>query len=370
MQLRLVDFNYAFQDATVITASSADPEFPSTNLKAAFRSKVLRFYGTFVITAGVNDKLNFNIGAGEVTATLTAGTYTPTTLAAEIVTRMNAAAAGTYTCTFSRSTGKWTITKSAGTLSLLAATGTNVATGVWSSIGFSATDRTGALTYTGSSIALHTEESVVFDLVTSEAIDSFAMFFDKMSGMNLSSSAALRLQANATNAWSAPSVDVALTIDTVYEAVSHFFSSDQTYRYWRLKVVDPANADLYVELGKIVLGKAIQVADMPSNSFTHSVDDTSTYQETDYGHRYGDVYPLRKKLAIEYAALSYTEIQTLETAFRRNGRGTPILLSFDSTAEFYDKDHFLLYAYFDSELEQRHLIKNRFSQAFTFKEAF
>ncbi len=59
MQLRLVDFNYALQSATVVTASSSNSEFPVSNLKKSFRSKVWRSSGYFVITAGSNDKINF-----------------------------------------------------------------------------------------------------------------------------------------------------------------------------------------------------------------------------------------------------------------------------------------------------------------------
>lgn len=370
MQLRLVDFNYAFQDATTLSSSSADTEFPLSNLKRAIRSRVLRTTGNYVITSGSNDKMNFNVGGSELTATVSAGTYTATTLAAAIVTALNAASAGTYTAARSSATGKWTITKSAGTFELLTNTGTNVATSIWSTIGFStASDNTGALTYTGASIALHTEEWVVLDLSSSEEVDSFAMFFDPISGPKLSNAATLRLQANATNTWASPAVDVALSIDNDFDVVSHFFSSSQTYRYWRVKIVDPANANLYVELGKIVLGKGTQLTYMPANAFEHQVMDQSKTQENDYGHRYTDIYPPRKSFSIEYQALPYTDVKTLEQAYRRNGKTTPVLLAMDPTAEFYDKDHFLLYCFFDSDLGQKHVINGNFSQGFKFLEA-
>jgi hypothetical protein len=206
----------------------------------------LRSSGTFVITAGSNDKINFKESGGgaERTGTVAAGTYTSTTLAAAIKAAMEGAAGatGTYTVSYSLLTGKWTIASSLAFLSLLSNTGTNVATSVWSSIGFSVlSDLTGAVTYTGANIAIHTEEAVVFDLITTEAIDSFALLFDPLGGVQLTSSATLRLQANATNVWTAPSVDVALTLDTDFDAASYFFSSNQSYRFWRLKIVDPRN---------------------------------------------------------------------------------------------------------------------------------
>jgi hypothetical protein len=99
MQLRIIDFNYPFQDATTVTGSSEDSEFPASNLKAAIRGKVWRSSGTFVITAGSNDKINFKESGGgaERTGTVAAGTYTSTTLAAAIKAAMEGAAGATGT---------------------------------------------------------------------------------------------------------------------------------------------------------------------------------------------------------------------------------------------------------------------------------
>lgn len=104
-----------------------------------------------------NNKLNFNIGAGELTATIGSAAYaigttsaTPGNLCAAIKDALFAAdATGTYTVTYSRTTKLFTIARSAGTFNLLAATGADIANGIWSTIGFAATDRTGSLSYAG-----------------------------------------------------------------------------------------------------------------------------------------------------------------------------------------------------------------------------
>lgn len=113
---------------------------------------------SFVVSAA-NNKLNFNIGAAELTATITNGTYvmgtsqaTAASLCKAIYDAIVAAeATGTYTVTHN---GKnMIITRSAGTLSLLWKTGTNGADGTDTHIGTlcgysDAADDTGALTYT------------------------------------------------------------------------------------------------------------------------------------------------------------------------------------------------------------------------------
>jgi hypothetical protein len=132
----------------------------------------------------------------------------------------------------------------------------------------------------------------------------------------------------------------------------------------------PGTPDLYVEIGKVVLGLGTQLTYLPKNEFSSTVLDLSKYQETPYGHRYGDLQPLRRKLSIDYQALPYADIKTLERIYRRLGRGAPLLLAFDPTEEFYDKEHFLLYCFFDGDLMQKHVIGTYFGQQFSFVEAF
>lgn len=372
MQPRLIDFNFAFQTKTVVTASSSDPEFPSANLKTHFRSKVWRSSGAFVIITGANDKIDFKESGGgsELTATIAAGTYTAAGLAAAIKTAMDAAGASNYTATMSSTTGLWTIASDGIYLSLLWLTGTNAATSVGSSIGFDVTaDDTGSVSYVGARIAVHTEESIVWDLVTTEEIDSFVLIFDRMRGCRFTSSAVLKLQANATNVWSSPAVDVTLALDSDYEVVSHFFPSDQSYRFWRLKIVDPANADLFVELGAVVLGRGVTLTQAIANEFTPTIEDRSEYVETSMGHRYGDITALRRRIDVSHVALPTSDIRKLESAYFRNGRGTPVLFAIDPTAEFYDKDQFLFYGFIDSSFAPKHIMGGNFSNSMTILEA-
>lgn len=125
-------------------------------LKHAMGSVSSAEAASFTVTLNTNDKLNFNIGAAELTATLTAGTYiagttqaTAASLCKAIYDAIVAAeAVGTYTVTFSHTTKKFTIARSAGTFQLLWNTGTNKATDISTLCGYSdAADDTGALSY-------------------------------------------------------------------------------------------------------------------------------------------------------------------------------------------------------------------------------
>jgi hypothetical protein len=107
-------------------------------------------FGTIQIRAGENDKLDFSEdGGSELTATITAGNYTPVTLAAEIQTQLIAAGDDNFTCTYSTTTKKITIANSELTsVELLWQSGTNTLTTIGTFVGFAvAADDTGAKTY-------------------------------------------------------------------------------------------------------------------------------------------------------------------------------------------------------------------------------
>jgi len=216
VEFRIIDDILTQRSETDITASSTDASFPLSNLKKEQRSAVWRTTGNYVITSS-NNKLNFKESGGgpELTATLTAATYTAATLATEIKTQMEAVnGADTITVSRSAATGKWTIATSGAFLSILFSTGTDAATSCRDVIGFGTNDYTGATTYTGPTVSLHTEEWVRFDFQTPTDVDSCVLVFDKLEGSKLSTSAVVKVQGNATDTWASPSVNVTLTFDT------------------------------------------------------------------------------------------------------------------------------------------------------------
>lgn len=108
------------------------------------------YFDPIEVVTGSTD-IVFDIGAGDVTATIPVGLYeSPSDLATAVLTAIQAVAAGTYTFDYSNTTGKFTLTKSAGTLDVDWLTG---ADSIGALLGFTADD-TGALTYT-SDVALN-----------------------------------------------------------------------------------------------------------------------------------------------------------------------------------------------------------------------
>lgn len=95
-----------------------------------------------------NFYLDFNEGSGELSAEINSGHYTHTGLADVIAEAMNAVGTQAYTVTFNRSSRTFTISASAN-FSLLTTSGTHAGADIFSLIGFTGADKTGANTYTG-----------------------------------------------------------------------------------------------------------------------------------------------------------------------------------------------------------------------------
>lgn len=370
VDVRLVDYNYAFDSSVGITGTSENSEFPASNLAVFSRSKVWKSSGYFKITSS-NNKINFKDSGGgsELTATLLAGEYTPTTLATEIASKMLLVSGATYTVSQSATTGRWTIATSGSYLSLLTNTGTDLATSTLTALGFdSASDHTGATTYTAADIAIHTEEGVVFDLRTQSGIDTFAIIIDPMLGNNLSANASVYVQASQTDSWTSPSVSQALTYSQEFQTWTHFFTTTQTYRYWRVKIVDPSNPNLSVELHKVVLGLSLGLTRNPEIGFKYSIKNQSKQEVNEYGYNYTDVYPDKRAFEFNLNLFEDADLVILEQSYKSFGNAAPVFFAIDTAGALFDKNQLTIYGLMRGDLNFNHQIIDRFSSTIQIEE--
>jgi hypothetical protein len=106
------------------------------------------YFDPIEITAST-EVIDFDIGGGALAASVAVKTYkTPHELASALQTAIQAAGGTGVTVVYSNTTGKFTIAKASGTLSLLWNTGANTASTIGTKLGFSvAADDTGSLSY-------------------------------------------------------------------------------------------------------------------------------------------------------------------------------------------------------------------------------
>lgn len=122
-----------------------------SELNGSFTFQGVAYHFDPIEILAADTKLDFEDDSTPLTATITAKVYKdPHDLAAAIQSAMNGlGSSNTFTCTYSDSTGKFTITSDGTTLELNWNTGSNTANTIGDKIGFStAADDTGALTYT------------------------------------------------------------------------------------------------------------------------------------------------------------------------------------------------------------------------------
>ena len=146
---------------------------------------------TVITIDNSNKYLDFDIGGSELHATITTGSYaigtssaTASTLCKAIKDALFAAdATGTYTVTYSRSTKLFTIARSTGTLNLKWNTGTNTASSIAATIGFStAANSTGSTSYTGTSTVNYAFKHTLTRAATIQK-PSYTFFVDRGMGV-------------------------------------------------------------------------------------------------------------------------------------------------------------------------------------------
>lgn len=368
---KILDYNWCFSDTVSITATSENVNFPASNLRQQTRAKVWRSYGYFQITS-TNKYIDFIEGAGsELTAEIPEGNYTVAELEAEIKTQMEAVGALTHTCSFSRSTGLWTFSVSTSTIDLLTDTGTNAANSVYNTLGFDdATDYTGDDSYTGVRIALHTVERVVFDLISTEPVDTVVLLFDKTEGTKLTDDAVIKVKASATNNFDVvTAVDETVTIDDQHMNGFAQFATDQSYRYWCVEITDPENTNLYVELPLVFISNALQLSRNVESGFDWITQDQTDVFKTDYGHVYTDVYPMLTRFGISFKLLEDTDVYLLQDMFELVGKSHGICFILDPDEECgFDTNRMFVFGNIVDNWTNKHEIRTRFAVDFDILE--
>jgi hypothetical protein len=100
-------------------------------------------------------------------------------------------------------------------------------------------------------------EWIKFDFGSAKAVRALVFV-----GHNLTSGATIKIQGNATDVWTSPSIDVTLTYNAAN--VVYLWTADQSFRYWRITIADASNPDGYVQIGRVFLGPTTT----PERNFT------------------------------------------------------------------------------------------------------
>lgn len=365
-----MDNNLAELTSGSITYSSELAAFVGSNSINKFRSKVWKPAGNFVVTASSNDKIYINDGADK-TITMTAGSYTPDTLATEIQTQLNASSSG-WTVDYDNTAGEYKFRFAHGSAHTLRLSQQTEA--LWNDIGFVLTsDETISTERKADEQRNHMYESVVYDLGYNAPIEFFGVISPLDEEFSISAAATIKIQANNLNDFSSPPLDI--TLSRTSEGIFYFFDSiaDSGYRFWRFYFEDKFNVNgnegfslSYIYLGDYttLTTTNIQVG------INKTINDPSLRTESEAGAIYFD----RKTKFVNItsssiALLTTSERNTLEQLFFDFGTTTPFFLSVDPRNCITDTlPDLTKYVIFSSPPNFSHVKAQYFNMSLSFRE--
>ena len=275
-------------DKYTVTQSSQHPNWPGSNTQKRWKTRSWRSrygvssgWGNFVIDA-TNNKFYYDEGGGQITLTVTVGTYNADTLAQELEDQLNASGvsgACIYVVVYDDDSNKFIIaTDPSCVFELLC---TNTTNSIWDVIGFDTSADTGFDSiHTADYIRIHTEEWVKIDEGAGNTI-SWCAFFVFLS--NVQTTGTIRVEFS-TDDFATISQAFGLTKNTLGKnQYTNLFATTQIYRYIRIYIQDIDNPDGYVEIGRAWGGCPFQPRIGFSPSYSRGPEDPSLIKESEGG---------------------------------------------------------------------------------------
>ncbi len=305
------------------------------------------------------------------TVTLTVGTYTYTTLAAHIQTKLLASSTS-WTCTydFSGGTFRFTIARSvSGTLRF-----TQTTNAAWDMLGYTLAADTAGTSFIAQEQRNHTMERYEWALPVAQSPTFFAAVGAISESFKVSESATCTLKCNNMPVWTSPALTISLD---VRDSGIHRFLDDQAdvlFHYFCFEVIDRTNplGPEGLEFGRIWLGDHTTITSSNvATGYSRKLVDPSLVQKSESGTRYVNRRPKYRTFSgMEIQNLTATDRLELEAMFDRLGLDQSFFFSMDpANAISTTLDELTFYAQFTREPELRHLIRDIYTLSLELEEA-
>ena len=136
-----------------------------------------------------------------------------------------------------------------------------------------------------------TGEWVKIDMGAIVNVDAVAI-----AGHNLTSGSTVKIQGNATDVWTSPSVDI--TIAYRSDIMYYIWSSAENYRWWRFIFIDASNPDTYLEVGRLIACIHYELDEFPDSNLKENIHDDSLIQYSVSRQLYADIRQKYKTYSI------------------------------------------------------------------------
>jgi len=172
-------------------------------------------------------------------------------------------------------------------------------------------------------------EWIKFDLGAAATITEVSL-----AGLNLTSAATVTVEGHTSDSWASPDVQEVIAIATnadsvVFQRLTIFLTAGTSKRWWRITLVDAANTDGYIEVGRIKGGAYYELNRNMDDNFKVSKADPSEGEPQP-----GTLSAFRSRTSFRRAALNFTLIDVtqrrkMEAVFDKVGNNTPLVVSLD-----------------------------------------
>ena len=328
---RIIYQPFAGFTGALVTASSQDLSFPVRRLRDPSPSATWRSKLGWNVSANFNDRCDFTEDGNARVALLTVGNYeTGDDFAAHVQAQMNAASGvtNTYTVIYDPDDFKFTITRATGSAAVVLKflDGANLARSVALDLGFTETNKSGSTTYTSESVAYHSREWVQVEL-QSAADGKVSLALNH----NLLAAGTVKTQANSSASWAAPpftstqSISVTSPLPLRYD----FFTSTQTYAFWRHVFTDVQNPDGFTEAGLLHVSGFIEPGIDFAIEWSEDRAELSEVGLADRGASFHNEKPTRTEWGLKWPALTPAEKIDFDVFLDFTHRGRPFFFAFD-----------------------------------------
>jgi hypothetical protein len=159
--------------------------------------------------------------------------------------------------------------------------------------------------------------------------------FQVLAAMNavLHSGGTLKAQANATDAWGAPTVNDTLSVPSpdYTQVIADWLSSVQNLRWIRFYFTNVGAVNSFVELGAVFAGTYLQPTRSISDGLSIRRIDPSVRRFALGGQRSSVVRPKFHQVSAIFQAQTAAARDDLRTLYETSGSAVPVLLAIDPT---------------------------------------
>lgn len=153
-----------------------------------------------------------------------------------------------------------------------------------------------------------------WDLGSAQNIEAFVFWYH-----NFQEGATINLQAHATDEWGDPLLNVSL--DWNENFLIKYFSPAETYRWWRLVVLDVGNADGYLRGGRHFLGSYFEPSRNFVKDWSRPIVDPSGVEYSDDGQAFSDEKDSYLSFNLRFPGIITPDDLTFEDIGKHIGKG-------------------------------------------------